>query len=58
MDHLIVLDKVSSLADKSNAFTSFLTVSQKFKYSSCVHIFHIICPPPSPREKRKKQKKY
>ena len=42
MDHLIVLDKVSSLVDKSNAFTSFLAVSQKFKYSSCVHIFHII----------------
>ena len=32
-----------ALADISNAFPSFLTVSRKFKYN-CFHIFHIIYP--------------
>ena len=31
------------LADKSNAFSSFLTVSRKLKYS-CLYIFHINYP--------------
>ena len=32
-----------ALADISNAFPSFMTVSRIFKYS-CFHIFHIIYP--------------
>ena len=43
LDQLFVIDNVSGLADKSNAFARFWTVSQKFKYS-CVYIFHIIYP--------------
>ena len=43
MDWPIVLDDLSGLADKSNAFTSFLTVSQKVK-CNCGYIFHIIYP--------------
>ena len=42
-DLLIVMDNVSRLADKSNAFTSFLIISQKLRYS-CVYIFHVIYP--------------
>ena len=40
-DRLIVMDDVSSLADKSNEFCSFLMVSQKYRYS-CIYIFHIV----------------
>ena len=40
-DKLIVMDDVSGLADKSNDFANFLTVSQKFG-SICLYIFHII----------------
>ena len=36
-----LMDDVSGLADKSNGFTNFLTVSRKFGYI-CLHIFHII----------------
>ena len=43
LDRLIVMDNVSGLAGKSNEFSSFLTVSQKFGYS-CLYIFHIIFP--------------
>ena len=43
LDRLIVINDVSGLADKSNAFASFSTVSRKFKYN-CVYIFHIIYP--------------
>ena len=43
LDRLIVMDKVSGLADKSNKFSSFLTVSQKFDYS-CLYHFHVIFP--------------
>ena len=43
LDQLIVMDNVSGLADKSNGFSSFLTVSQKFDYS-CFYIFHMIFP--------------
>ena len=42
-DRLIVMDDVSGLADKSNEFCSFLTVSQKYRYS-CIYIFHIVFP--------------
>ena len=42
-DRLIVMDDVSGLADKSNNFSNFLKVSQKFGYT-CVCICHIIYP--------------
>ena len=42
-DRLIVIDDVSGLADKSNEFCSFLTVSRKYRYS-CIYIFHIVFP--------------
>ena len=32
-DKLIVMEDVSSLADRSNEFCSFLTVSRKYRYS-------------------------
>lgn len=35
LDRLIIIDNVSDLADKSNDFSSFLTVSQKLR-CSCV----------------------
>ena len=37
------MDEVSSLADKSTEFSSFLTASRKYRYT-CVYIFHIIFP--------------
>ena len=40
---LIVMDDVSGLADKSNEFYSFLTVSRKYRYS-CIYIFQINFP--------------
>ena len=40
-DRLIVMDNVSGLADKSNEFCSFLTISRKYRYS-CIYIFHIV----------------
>ena len=40
---LIVMDDVSGLADKSNGFSNFLTVSRKFGYI-CLYIFRIIYP--------------
>ena len=42
-DRLIAMDAVSGLADKSNEFCSFLTVSRKYRYS-CIYIFHIVFP--------------
>ena len=39
-DKFIVMDNVSGLADKSNDFSNFLTVSRKFGYI-CLYIFHI-----------------
>ena len=42
-DRRIVMDDVSGLADKSNEFCSFLTVSRKYRYS-CIYIFHIVFP--------------
>ena len=40
---LIVMDDVCGLADKSNEFCSFLTVSRKYRYS-CIYISHIVFP--------------
>ena len=40
-DRLNVMDNVSGLADKSNDFSNFLTVSRKFG-NICLYIFHII----------------
>ena len=37
------MEDVLGLADKSNYFSNFLTVSQKFDYI-CLYIFHIIYP--------------
>ena len=42
-DKLIVMDDVSGLADKSNDFSNFLTVTWKFGYI-CLYIFHTIYP--------------
>ena len=42
-DRLIVMDDVSGLADSSQKFTNFLTVSRKFRYH-CVYIFHTMDP--------------
>ena len=42
-DRLIVFDDVSGLADSSEKFASFLTVSRKYKYN-CIYIFHTIYP--------------
>ena len=42
-DQLIVMDKVSGLADKSAKFASFLIVARKFNYI-CIYIFHTIYP--------------
>ena len=40
IDKLIVMDDVPALADKSNDFSNFLTVSRNFGYI-CLYIFHI-----------------
>ena len=40
---LIVMDDVSGLADKSDNFANFLTVSRKFNFT-CVYVFHKIYP--------------
>ena len=40
-DRLIVMDNVSGLADKSNEFCSFLTVSRKYRYS-CIYFSHCL----------------
>ena len=37
------MDDVSGIADKSNKFANFLTVSQKYGLT-CVYIFHIVYP--------------
>ena len=44
------MDNVSGLADKSNNFANFLTVSRKFGYI-CLYIFHIIYPTKSTWQK-------
>lgn len=40
-DKLIVMDEVSGLADKSDKFANFLTVSIKYGIT-CIYIFHTI----------------
>ena len=41
LDKLIVMDNASDLADKSDEFTNFLSVSRKYGLTS-VDIFHTI----------------
>ena len=41
LDKPIVMDEVSGLADKSDEFANFLTVSRKYSIT-CVYIFHTI----------------
>ena len=41
LDRLIVMDDISGLADKSDSFANFLTVSRKFGLTS-VYIFHTL----------------
>ena len=43
LDRLIVLVDALGLADKSETFANFLTVSRKFGLA-CVYIFHTIYP--------------
>ena len=43
LDRLIVMDDVSGLADRSEEFANFLTVSRKYGLT-CVYIFHTIYP--------------
>ena len=43
MDHLIIMDNVSGIAECCKEFVNFLTVSRKYRYH-CVYVFHIIIP--------------
>ena len=43
IDKLIIMDDVSGLADKSEEFSNFLTVSRKYGFS-CLYVFHTIYP--------------
>ena len=43
VNKLIIVDDVSGLADKSNEFSNFLTVSRKYGFS-CLYVFHTIYP--------------
>ena len=43
LDRLIVMDDVSALADGSEEFANFLTVSGKYRLT-CVYIFHTLYP--------------
>ena len=43
VNRLIVVDDVSGLADKSEEFSNFLTVSRKYGFS-CLYVFHTIYP--------------
>ena len=43
INKLIIIDDVSGLADKSEDFSNFLTVSRKYGFS-CVYVFHTIYP--------------
>ena len=56
-DKLIVMDDVSGLADKSNNFANFLTVSRKCGYI-CLYTFHIIYPTKSIRQMILSQTKF
>ena len=43
VNKLIIMDDVSGLADKSQEFSNFLTVSRKYGFS-CLYVFHTIYP--------------
>ena len=43
INKLIIMDNVSGLADKSQSFSNFSTVSRKYGFS-CVYVFHTIYP--------------
>ena len=43
MDHLIVMDNVSGIADSCKEFADFLTITGKYRYH-CIYVFHIIIP--------------
>ena len=43
IDCLIVMDDVSGLADTSQNFANFVTVSRKYGIS-CLYVFHTIYP--------------
>ena len=43
VNKLIIMDDVSGLADKSNEFSNFLTVSRKYWFT-CLYVFHTIYP--------------
>ena len=43
INKLIIMDDASGLADKSEEFSNFLTVSRKCGFS-CVYVFHTIYP--------------
>ena len=43
IDRLIVMDYVSGLADKSDNFSNFLTISRKYGFWR-LHLFHTIYP--------------
>ena len=43
VNRLIVLDDLSDLADKSEEFSNYLTVTRKYGFS-CVYVFHTIYP--------------
>ena len=43
LDRFTVMDDVSGLADRSEEFANFLTVSRKYGLT-CVYIFHTIYP--------------
>ena len=43
INKLIIVDDVSGLADKSEDFSNFLSVSRKYGFS-CVYVFHTIYP--------------
>ena len=43
LDKLIVMGDISGIADKSDKFANFLTISRKYSIT-CVYIFHTIYP--------------
>ena len=43
VNKLIIMDDVSGLADKSQEFSNFLTISRKYGFS-CLYVFHTIYP--------------
>ena len=43
INKLVIMDNISGLADKSDDFSNFLTVSRKYGFS-CVYVFHTIYP--------------